>query len=220
MKKIGILPCVSKIELDTIERLAQEYSQTVSDLGFIPFILPHTQTNFKHFVTELDAFIVTGSAADIDPQTYKALNTHSKNCNLVVDQQELEFISLVAKAQKPLLGICRGMQLMNVFASGTLQQDISDSSVNHNDYQNQTQIVHSIEVNNSRYLPTGEYLVNSIHHQAIKTLGTSLIATGKAPDGIIEMIEHEELPWLGVQWHCEFKLPNPDFKKIYNVLNA
>ncbi len=219
MKKIGILPCVAKIDIDTIERLAQEYSQIVSDLGFLPFILPHTENNFQAFVNELDGFVLTGSACDISPELYQQDNTHSKECNLKVDKQELAFLSIIAQSKKPLLGICRGMQFMNIFEGGTLKQDIPASAINHYGYKKQASKVHSMEVLGSKYLKNGIYKINSIHHQAIDEIGDNLKVTGTAPDGIIEMIEHEKLPWLGVQWHPEFELPNPGFKEIYDVLN-
>lgn len=219
MIKVGILPCVAKIDIDTIERLAQEYSQIVSDLGFLPFILPHTEANFEQFIDELDAFVLTGSASDIDPKLYHQDNTGSNNCDLKVDEQELKFLSLVAQSKKPLLGICRGMQLMNIFDGGTLQQDIPSAPIDHYDYKKQDKPTHSILVTNSRYLEAGTYNINSIHHQAVDVVGENLKATGIAPDGVVEMIEHQNLPWLGVQWHPEFELPNPGFKEIYNILN-
>ena len=78
-----------------------------------------------------------------------------------------------------------------------------ETELEHLRYEQQFEEVHAVAVAGSAYLPEGEYRVNSVHHQAVQRLGRGLRATAHAPDGTVEMLEHETLPWIGVQGHPE-----------------
>lgn len=110
----------------------------------------------------------------------------------------------------PILGICRGIQVLNVAAGGTLYQDISHTVPNailHNQNSHLSNICHPISIKENSKIHNilgDKYIVNSAHHQAIKDLGNNLIASSTAPDGIIESIEMEGKNFVvGVQWHPE-----------------
>ena len=125
------------------------------------------------------------------------------------DRDELE-ISLLNKAIKnkiPVLGICRGLQMINVFCGGTLWSDISEGDFNsefhrkHSGDDGDTE--HEVDIADSNFDAT------SHHHQAVRILGENLITIGSSSDGLVEAIKHRELPWVAVQWHPERTVEGP-----------
>ena len=112
--------------------------------------------------------------------------------------QEYAIIKFFVTRKLPILGICRGLQALNVYFGGTLYDRIEG----HQDLRGD--IAHLTHATGFLAQLLGEEpIVNSNHHQAIRSLGTGLIAHQWAPDGIIEGVQHETLPILGVQWHPE-----------------
>jgi putative glutamine amidotransferase len=113
--------------------------------------------------------------------------------------------------RKPILGICRGLQLINVFLGGDLWDDIPTDYPNPLTHQQRTprnKTSHSVILNPNSKLASicgkTKFMVNSGHHQAAKNIADGLVATGHSPDGLIEVLEHESHPWcLAVQWHPE-----------------
>lgn len=141
-----------------------------------------SNTSLEHF----DAFLLPGGY-DIDPKFYQQENYASKNVDEEMDQLDFKIISYAAKTKKPLLGICRGIQSINVFFKGTLKQNILH-------HQNEN---HFINWDNKTIL------VNSFHHQSIDKIGKDLLILAKSLDGEIEIIKHKSLPIIGVQFHPE-----------------
>ena len=133
-----------------------------------------------------DAFLLPGGY-DIDPKYYQQENYAAQNIDAELDELDFKIIDYAQKTKKPLLGICRGIQSINVFFEGSLKQDILH-------HQNED---HFIEWNHKAYL------VNSFHHQSIDKLGNDLLILAKSQDGEIEIIKHKNLPILGVQFHPE-----------------
>lgn len=140
-------------------------------------------------LNEYDAFIIPGGY-DIDSKYYNEQNIACNNIDNEMDLLDKKVINYSIKNKIPLLGICRGIQSINVFLGGSLKQDI----LNHNNEN------HFIKYNNKYYL------VNSFHHQSIKVLGDNLEIKALSIDNEIEIIKHKYLPILGVQFHPEIAL--------------
>jgi putative glutamine amidotransferase len=138
------------------------------------------------------------------------------------DHLEFDLMNQAVQQKLPVLGICRGAQLINVFFGGTLHQDIAHFYVEQPILQTllpkSTVLIeassHLHSIMQRRYLR-----VNSLHHQAVKTLGHDLQITAFEPNGIIEAIEHTKLPFVvGVQWHPEFLLTFRRHRRLFNEL--
>ena len=134
---------------------------------------------------------------DIEPRQYGQENTASRDLEPERDQEELKLIQRFLSAGKPILGICRGMQLLNVYFGGTLIQDIP----NHSQVRGADRL-HSLKRIPSPLSPPLE-LVNSAHHQAVDLPAPELLPVQWADDGIIEGMIHRALPIWAVQWHPE-----------------
>lgn len=184
--------------------LNRDYIQSVVKLGFVPFIISPNMIiinkeaeSLPHIVKNLSGLIISGGE-DINPEFYGDKNT---SCKTLVSNErvkaEMELLKAFTLTKKPVLGICYGMQLMNVFLGGTLYQNI-ETEIDH------TSGYHEITVFDSFLLRKGDYTVNSFHHQAIKILAKELEILCMAKDGIIEGFYLKEHPFfVGVQWHPE-----------------
>jgi len=146
-----------------------------------------------------DALLLPGGG-DLEPWRYGQENAASCCLEPERDEAELALLAEFTAAGKPVLGICRGLQVINVFFGGTLLQDIpGHGSVNGADR------LHGVRTAPSPLLaPCGEYtLVNSAHHQAVDRLGSGLRAVQWSSDGVAEALCHRSLPVWAVQWHPE-----------------
>lgn len=155
-----------------------------------------------------DGLLLPGGA-DIDPHLYGQEPT--EKCgkpNALRDTAEPLILRRMLETGKPILGICRGMQLMNVCLGGTLIQDISDTQCcNHAHFMSRAKGTHHVTLSpgSQLYGILGEKsLVNSLHHQVVDELGKGLTATAVCEDGYTEGIEYGDSPFcLAVQWHPE-----------------
>ena len=121
--------------------------------------------------------------------------------NPVRDSLENSLLNIATKNEMPVLGICRGLQMINVYCEGTLWPDIGEGDFN-SEYHRENSgddgdTQHEVDLADSNFD------VSSHHHQAIRKLGNNLSAIGTSNDGIIEAVKHTELPWFAVQWHPE-----------------
>ena len=156
-----------------------------------------------------DGLLLSGGE-DVNPTYYG--QTATEKCGKIVparDHAEMKMLEAFLSTGKPILGICRGEQLMNVFFGGTLHQDIADVATScHDDYPRKNRGNHEVSVTRGTKLAEimGQetFLANSLHHQAVDKVAPALILAATSEDGIVEGVEHPAHPFcIGVQWHPE-----------------
>ena len=178
-----------------------DYENAVRQCGGIPesYYLPPMDLS-------CDGLILCGGP-DVTPYYYGQSNLCCGELDEKRDQLEMELFRSYLDLQKPVLGVCRGMQLINVALGGDLKQDIGEyMHLFHSAWDQPEYRVHPIrtKVGSALRETYGEaFMVNSCHHQAIDHLGTGLRAVAWAESGIIEAVEHESLPIFAVQFHPE-----------------
>ena len=153
--------------------------------------------------TQYDGLILCGGS-DVDPKYYNETINGSVNIDNERDKNEFALLKAYIDAGKPVFGICRGFQLINIYFGGTLYQDIKEADLHKR--INEKDSVHSITADEDSIvgkLYGKNVSTNSAHHQALKDLGKGLKATAYWQDKYIEAIEHTELPIFAVQWHPE-----------------
>ena len=166
------------------------------------------------FARYCDGLLLTGGA-DVDPALYRAENQGSMGIDRQRDEAEIELIHLFSESGRPILGICRGLQIINVALGGDLIQDIATAPA-HRWEETTGDKVHQVTVERDSFLYPlyGEsFPVNSAHHQAVKTPGEDLTVVAMAEDGVIEAIENRERNIYATQWHPErmaFRKARPD----------
>ncbi|MCI5839329.1 MAG: gamma-glutamyl-gamma-aminobutyrate hydrolase family protein [Peptoniphilaceae bacterium] len=210
----------------------EDYVDSVIKAGGIPFILPVVDNKkvIENYISRIDGLILTGGN-DVNPLLYNE-EPKVKLESIYEKRDYFEFLLLeyALKKEIPILGICRGLQLINVFFGGSLYQDLSydkNSYVKHNQKNNPTQKTHTVKLkNNSKIYNVFKkeiITVNSFHHQIINKLAEEFEVTAQAKDGVIECIESKHHDFLmAIQWHPEM-LHNEDFanEKIFvEFLNA
>jgi putative glutamine amidotransferase len=187
------------------------YIESLRQAGAIPVVIPPQPENAAEVVEQLDGILLAGGE-DCDPALYNEERHPTVTDTMDPRRQSNDFALAKAARQRgiPTLGVCLGMQMMNVAAGGTLVQDI-DSAVD-------TDIQHASRPENrgrhdvlieegtrlASILPAVELNVNSSHHQAVGMLGEGLRITAHAPDKVVEGLEDPRHPfYVGVQWHPE-----------------
>ncbi len=156
------------------------------------------------FAKICDGLLLPGGG-DIDPARYGAENEGSTNIDKIRDYAELELIRSFSSTGRPILGICRGHQILNVAFGGDIIQDIETADT-HKWEKSTGDNVHKVRVPQSSFLCPlygNEFFVNSAHHQAINKLAAGFTTAAEAEDGIIEAIENRECNIFSVQWHPE-----------------
>ncbi|HEY8281617.1 MAG TPA: gamma-glutamyl-gamma-aminobutyrate hydrolase family protein [Leifsonia sp.] len=157
-----------------------------------------------------DALVVVGGE-DIHPQFYGASAGYAAASRHLptADAAQLALVRRAIARETPLLGICRGLQILNVALGGTLVQHLGDANThrNHGAPISGIMTTHPVELSAgsraARLLGASVVDVRSAHHQAVDAVGDGLVVTGRAPDGHIEAVEHRTAPAIGVQWHPE-----------------
>src|SRR5512146_1121246 len=191
------------------------YVRAIEELGGIPIVLPLVADlgARRRLLAHIDGLLLTGSGPDLAPELYGERQRYKFR---VMSQRratfELEMAQLARAADIPLLGICGGMQAINVAFGGSLYQDIPSqisSPLQHRQSDPATKLSHTVRVTPGsllrRIVQTVTVRVNSSHHQSVKNVAPSLIASAVAQDGIVEAIESPaQRFFLGIQWHPEF----------------
>jgi putative glutamine amidotransferase len=192
--------------------VGHDYIEAVKKVGAIPVGIPVGEpADCRETVQALDGLILAGGE-DIDPQLYGA--SPDLRCWTIAperDRFELQLIEEALKQRKPLLAICRGMQLLNVSFGGTLYLDIADhaGSVLAHQFSRAPRwyLAHKVMLiapSLQKLYQAEEIRTNSYHHQAVRRLGAGLEPAAVAEDGIIEAIAHPDHPnVLAIQWHPE-----------------
>ena len=201
------------------------YVEALRKAGAVPVVIPPQPENAADLIRELDGLVLAGGD-DCDPSAYGA--ERHPTVDPVMDPRrqsnDLGLAKLAREREIPTLGICLGLQVMNVAAGGTLVQDI--------DSQFETEIRHASEPEDrgrhdvivekgtrlGEILRDRELNVNSSHHQAIGKVGEGLRVTAHAPDGIIEGLEDPKHPfYVGVQWHPEDMVGEDSAAKLFGA---
>ena len=205
-----------------LQYLEESIAQWVMSRDVLVFMIPTVNTNgllhpsnitLRHYAKHLDGLVLQGGA-DVSPQTYSESATRPEwSGDRARDVYELELLHEFVDAGKPVLGICRGCQLINVAFGGTLYQDVATNVPEalahvHSDYDAHKHAVRFPAGSSlARMFPKVERaVVNSIHHQAVKDLGRDIqIEAMSEPDGIVEAIRYQRADFvMGLQWHPEF----------------
>ncbi len=206
----------------------EAYANAIENSGGILMMLASNagEEDMDTILDQVDGLLLTGGT-DVNPALYeeeKKEYTHDSDNY----RDMIEFI-LIEKAMKrnlPILGVCRGMQVINVKMGGSLYQDIKKEmpgSLEHDRHLDgpRSMPAHTVSIEEGSILHSiiqqKEIEVNSLHHQGIKTLGSGLLATGVTPDGLVESIEMPTYPFLVcMQWHPEELLETPVWKNVFD----
>lgn len=220
MAKRPLIGITMRLELATRRfYLGRDYSEAVAGIGGIPIHIPliPNKNEIDDLVDRLDGILLPGSDSDVDP-FYYGEQPHAKLGTVIPEKDMTDRLVIAAadRRQLPILGICYGMQALNVYRNGSLIQDIASQVPHFLKHQQGIPLEpasHSIRAENESILKgladaagiTPDLRVNSHHHQAVKVVGSGLKATAWANDGVIECIESTdpERFEFAVQWHPE-----------------
>lgn len=190
------------------------YMKGIEQAGGIPLMLPLCSDleELRQLAEELDGFLFTGGQ-DVSPDVYHAAASDKcGECCRERDKMEAALLRMAYDLDKPILGICRGIQLINAVLGGTLYQDLPSehpSGVEHHQLPPYDIPCHSVEIISGSalhaLLQTDKLMVNSYHHQAVRELALELVPMAFSPDGLVEAAAAPGKKFLwAVQWHPEF----------------
>jgi putative glutamine amidotransferase len=191
--------------------LKASYVDAVLAADGLPILLPHAPESAAAYLALLDGLVVTGGAFDVPPELYGEVRR--KECGPTKPERtafEKDLLEAALAARLPVLGVCGGMQLLNVVRGGTLYQDLLvDAGLGGHEQPAPKDVPsHEVRIAPGTQLAAlvgeGALAVNSTHHQAARDPGSGVLVSARAPDGLAEAIELPDLPFaLGVQWHPE-----------------
>jgi putative glutamine amidotransferase len=201
-------------------RLTAAYVTALESAGLIPLIVPplSSASAAAAIMDSVSGLVLTGGE-DVDPARYgEKRNEKVRYVNAARDTTEVALIEAAKARGKPVLAICRGIQILNVALGGTLVQDIPsqcDTSIAHDEDSPRDTRSHEISVDPgsliAKAVGTEHLTVNSFHHQSVKRVADGMRVTARAPDGIIEGLESTGDWWvMAVQWHPEEMTDSPE----------
>ena len=235
--RIGITPSLSRDALAHGSFLryatAAPYVDAVVAAGGIPIVLPPQVGHAGPLLDAVDGLLLSGGG-DVEPARYGAAETHPTVYGVSPERDRFEFdlIDAALGRDLPLLGICRGIQVLNVALGGTLIQDVATCHTGPVPVQHRQQadglagdaVGHEVKLlpNTAlrRRFPDDTLGVNSFHHQAIATLAPALVPAAATPDGLIEAVVLPDRAFvLAVQWHPELMLErHPEQLRLFSAL--
>lgn len=198
-----------------LHTLNENYSRSVIAAGGIPVILPSNTIDIDELLDRLDGVIITGGG-DVNPVEY-GQDPHEKTDGIDAERDQFEQAVVRAALERdmPLLGICRGIQVLNVALGGTLRQDVADLVEDAAEHRQQSLGIHHEELFQTVTLAEGDHPlrhmagsetleINSFHHQCIGDLASSLQVMARSADGVIEAAYNPTVSFgIAVQWHPE-----------------
>lgn len=210
---IGLTPS-HNTDTDEI-RMGAFYLRALRAAGAIPVLLPLqcSEEDLEQLADTLDGFLFTGGP-DVHPFLFgEEAHRFCGSVSAKRDRMELALLPAIMKRKKPILGVCRGIQLLNIALGGTIWQDIpsqvtSQFPIAHSQGFDYSLPAHTVAVTPGSKLAavTGseKLSVNSMHHQAVKDAAPGILISATAPDGLAEAMELPDYPFfIGVQWHPE-----------------
>lgn len=208
----------------------EDYVDSVVQNGGIPYIIPFNENEevVKEQLLNVQGLILSGGH-DVDPHNYgEELKQKIGDVWPERDVFDIRLLKFAEENNIPVLGICRGMQIINVAHGGSLYQDLSyrkEKTLKHSQNQTPTLVTHTVKADpNSQIaniLGKDEFLTNSFHHQLVKDVAPDFTVAAKCVDGVVEAIENKDASVIGVQWHpemlhCVVPFQNNLFKHIIN----
>jgi putative glutamine amidotransferase len=198
---------------DVLQTLSTYYTDSVGAAGMAPILFPSSldPSDAPALVRTVDGVLLSGGD-DVDPSTYGAENTDSLKSQPAADQFEIAVVQAARSQGKPVLAICRGLQLLNVALGGTLLQEVTTAGGVHDlissDHEEMNARRHVVRFEDGSILErvygSWEAKVNTLHHQGIERLADRLIIEARTDDDLIEAARCAGDWWaLGVQWHPE-----------------
>lgn len=206
------------------------YTRAFERAGMVPVVIPlmNDSTMLSKAVEMVDIVFLAGGE-DMDPAYFHAMPSPKLGkVNHARDTLEMKVLEEAVAQRKPIVGICRGLQVINVYFGGTLYQDLPSEYGNpllsHKEGKRKNELVHPIKMVPDSYLAralgTDSVGVNSNHHQAIKDVAEGFRVTATSPDGVVEAIEHSEYPCVAFQFHPECLVDNEKwpFLRIFSQM--
>jgi putative glutamine amidotransferase len=233
LPRIGIPWRTSQEESEQIRPKVQDYENAVREAGGEPVLLSlGAGAGLKEQLASLDGFVLPGSPADVEPKEYGAINKgKSEPPDLPRERTDRAILDHAFAEKKPVLAICYGCQLLNVYLGGTLIQDLRSETGTTMPHRKKDvwPVAFSDPKHDVRFEPgsrlaelagESQAVVNSSHHQSVEQPGQQLRITGKANDGIVESVEWtgNENWVIGVQWHPERMPGDPLAQRLFSEL--
>lgn len=196
-----------------------DYVEAVLEAGGVPVLIPiNTDVEaIRRQIEAMDGIVISGGY-DVNPMCYGEEPTDKQGFTFPeIDEFDLEAVKYANELNKPMLGICRGLQIMNVAFGGTLYQDMSfnkEACVKHTQSAKRNDPTHTVETVKGTILNSilgDTNCINSFHHQSVKKVAEGFKVSAHAKDNVVEAIEMENKGFVvGVQWHPEMMVKNSE----------
>lgn len=235
---IGITCCLKPGTSGSSHTVGDKYVDAVVDgAGGLPVLLPAIgdRQAIEPLLDRLDGLMFTGSPSNVDPDYYGGDQPRADNLeDKARDSTTLPLIRAAIARGLPVLGVCRGIQEINVALGGTLFQHVHEQPGRRDhrsnkslDFHGRYQVVHEVELTPggrlAEILGASAISVNSLHGQAIDRLAGELVLEARAEDGTIEAVSHKSASafFIGVQWHPEYRVRDfPQYLKLFEAFGV